>query len=345
MLFKNKKVQEAPVHLTLDGFPDYIKKEIFAQRELIAGILSRYINAGKINLDYLKIKADKIKSVYIVSSYDSYCTALAGAYNFEVLADVMCQAEIMSEFNCSNPILDKHTLVVAIADNEQECLQVKERSQECNAQFTGIYNFADGDKRAVTLNFCEDLTVKTAQPVLQLLALTLLTLYIGIKKRVITQLYAKIAIESLMGLDLKIRSVLLNEFDFKELGTLLKGKSLLFAGSNVDFAVSLYAKYFIEKLTHKSVKAVPLGMLSDCFDRDCVSIFIASNRDFYYMLGNSVSLCIAPQGINTEKNIVAFKESIPLLNPLLIMICIQIIGYYIADNDSIEAICADMPLQ
>lgn len=337
MFFKSKKAVLTPVDFTKDGFPDYLKKEIFMQRSLLSEMISRYIKAEKIDFDFLKIKTERIRHAYIISEYDSYFVAVLGAYNFEVLTDIPCQPEIVSEFNCSNPVLNKHTLVIVLADSEENCVEIKKRVQENDAQFVGVYDTLKNEKRAVTINFREKVSVKTAQPVLQTVVLTMLALYIGVKKQLVTELYSKIAAQKLTELDKKIKNVLLKEYDFKELGTLLKGKSLLFTGSNVDYAVALYGSYFMKKAAGVNAETVPLGAFDSCFDREKVSVFISSNSDFYSMLGNrSVSLTIAPQSLEKYKNVLGFSESIPLFNPVLAMICIQLTGYYTAEKDNLK---------
>lgn len=337
MFFKSKKTALTPVDFTKDGFPDYLKKEIFMQRTLVSDMINRYVKAGKIDFDFLKIKTDKIRYAYIISDYDSYCVALSGAYNFEVLTDIPCQPEIVSEFNCSNPVLNKHTLVIVLANSEEDCAQAKKRVQENDAQYIGIYDTLKENERAVTINFQEKVSVKTAQPVLQTIALTMLALYIGEKKQLVTELYSKIAVEKLTGLDKKIKNVLLKEYDFKELGVLIKDKQLLFTGSNVDYAVSLYGSYFLKKTAGIEAKAVPLGAFESSYDRKEISVFIASNSDFYSMLGErGVSLTIAPDSLEKYKNVLGFGESIPLLNPVIVMICVQLIGYYSADDERLK---------
>ena len=337
MFFKSKKADLIPVEFTKDGFPDYLKKEIFMQRTLVSDMINRYVKAGKIDFDFLKIKTDKIRYIYIISNYDSYCVALAGAYNFEVLTDIPCQPEIVSEFNCSNPVLNKHTLVIALADKEEDCIEIKKRVQENDAQYVGIYDVLKEEKRAITINFCEKVSVKTAQPVLQTVVLIMLALYMGIKKQLVTELYSKIAVEKLLGLDKKIKNVLLKEYDFKELGALIKDKSLIFTGSNVDYAVSLYGSYFFKETAEMKANAVPLGAFDNCFDREDVCVFIASNSDFYSMLKErKVSLTIAPDSLEKYKNVLGFGESIPLLNPVIAMICVQLIGYYSADDERLK---------
>lgn len=336
MFFKSKKVPVSPPDFDRDGFPDYIKKEIFMQPDLIKNFVQSCIKADKINFDFLKIKMEKIKYIYIISTVENYCVALAGAYNFEVLVDIPCTPQLISEFDCANPVLDKSTLVIAVCKDNSQCDRARQRAQRNSAKFVGIFDFSPEDKNAVSINFSGKAKAPTASITLRLVAVTMLSLYLGEKNQVITELYSKISVEKLMYLGEKVKTVLHREYDFRELGGLLKDKNISFTGSNVDFAVSLYASYFFKKVTGNFAPAYPLGAYDEFFDRESVSIFLASNRDFYAMLdGRHTSLVIAPESLEINKNVLGFSESIPLLNPVILLVCIQFMVYYTADGDKL----------
>lgn len=339
MFFKSKKVPVSPPNFDRDGFPDYIKKEIFMQPDLIKNFVQSCIKADKINFDFLKIKMEKIKYIYIISTVENYCVALAGAYNFEVLVDVPCTPQLISEFDCANPVLDKSTLVIAVCKDDSQCNRARQRAQRNSAKFVGIFDFSPEDKNTISINFSGKAKAPTASITLRLVAVTMLSLYLGEKNQVITELYSKVSVEKLLSLGEKIKSVLHREYDFRELGGLLKDKNISFTGSNVDFAVSLYASYFFKKVTGKFAPAYPLGAYDEFFDRESISIFLASNRDFYAMLdGRHASLVIAPESCQNNKNVFPFEESIPLLNPLIVVVCLQFVAYYKANDEDIKRI-------
>lgn len=328
MFFKSKKTPVSPPDFSMDGFPDYIKKEIFMQPDLIKNFVQSCIKTDKINFDYLKIKTEKIKYVYIISTVENYCVALAGAYNFEVLVDIPCEPQLISEFDCANPVLDKSTLVIAVCKDASQCDRAMERAQRNSAKFVGVFDFSPEDKNSVSINFSGKAKAPTASITLRLVAVTMLSLYLGEKNQVITELYSKVAVEKLMSLGEKIKTVLHREYDFRELGGLLKDKNISFTGSNVDFAVCLYASYFFKKITGNFALAFPLGAYDDFFDRESISIFLASNRDFYAMLeSRHTSLAVAPESLEDNKNVFGFNESIPLLNPAILLVCVQFIVY------------------
>lgn len=309
---------------SLDSFPDFTKKEIFTQGQLIDELLNRYIKADKINFDFLKIKIDKIKRIYIVGEGTDYSCAVFGAYNFEVLLDIISVSLSVGEFIYSNPILDKNTLVVLIGENSI----AEQRVTGSGARLVRIMDFSD-NKKDVVLGYKTLGSFPTAAYSLKLTALCLLALYFGEKNQVITSLYVKIATYTLRGLKDKIKSILSKEFIINELAHSLDGDRLVFTGTNVDYALSVYAG---ELLSNKSCAAlsVPLGQLNQNHRDHFSLIALASNIDFYNLLDSNTQfgLKIVSSGVNvTDDKILFYEETIPLLNPILSGVVIQLIAY------------------
>lgn len=341
-----KKKKEPPVlpPFEKDNFPDFMRKEIFVQGDLINHFLSKYIKAQKINFNYLKIKIDKIKRAYIIGNSTDYCTALAGAYNFEVLVDIPCTAELISEFNCSNPILDKSTLVIVISrsDKDFHTKIALERIRHSGAKLVGIFDFCTRYEWAISLDFESRSNISTASTSLRHIALTMLSLYLGNENEVITPLYVQIAIQMIQSLDERIKSILADEYFIKCKAEEFEGNNLLFTGANVDFASSIYGAYLMNNVTDTNVRAIPLGELNRNFVRDHQQIIaFASNKDFYTMLNRDIdfnSVIIPANIMEGEDNSVVYPDSIPLLNPILSGVCMQLAAYHIALDNSIEII-------
>lgn len=323
--FKRKKEEPIIKPPTLDSFPDFTKKEIFTQGELINEFLNRYIKADKINFDYLKIKIDKIKRIYVVGSGVNYSCAVFGAYNFEVLLDIISVAVSTGEFAHSNPILDKGTLIIMVDDD----IRIEKRAEESGAKLIKIVDFSN-DKSAITLNYKTLGMFQSAGYTLRLTALSLLALYFGEKNQVITTLYVKIATEMLCALSDKIKHILSQEFILNELCGLIDFNSLILTGTNVDYASALYAGRILSDTLKMDIPAVPLNELSP-FQKNSRSLFaFASNIDFYNLLDNSLdySLKIVPSGVKEIDNkTVVYDEAIPFLNPILSAVAVQLINY------------------
>lgn len=324
LLAKKKKEPEMVSPPSLDSFPDFTKKEIFTQGQLIDDLLGRYIQADKINFDFLKVKIDKIKRIYIVGAGTDYSCAVFGAYNFEVLLDIIAVPVALGEFVYSNPILDKNTLVVLIGESGS----VQKRIEGSGARLIRITDFSTS-KSDIVLNYKTLGRIPTASYSLKLTALAMLALYFGEKNQVITPLYVKIATQMLRGLKNKIKSILSQEYIIHEIADALDSDRLLFTGTNVDYAVAVYAGELLQ--SGKCISSsIPLSQLNSEYRDNFSIIALASNLDFYNLIGSAddFRLKIVSSGVSAfDENTLTYDESIPLLNPILSSVAIQMIAY------------------
>lgn len=341
-IFIKKKKHLKPVIPVIDkgNFPDFMRKEIFTQPQLIDNLCERYIHAGKIDFDYLKIKIDKIKRIYITGSGADYGCVLAGAYNFEVLADIPSEPALLSEFNFSNPVLDKNTLVIIISDTKdnEQCKEAIDRSLRSSAKVIGIFNYEPENPMAVSLNFMQNSTVSTAAYTLRYAALSLLALYFGEKNQVITELYVRIATKMLQSLKDKIKYVLENEYLIRRISEKLDSNNLILTGTNVDFAAAAYGAYLFSFAFGKDIRTIPAGELKILSPKRDNIIGFASNENFYHVLMKyaDTGIKIIPKNINAScTDFIDYDDTIPLFNPVLSSVVCQLMAYNIAKRNNI----------
>lgn len=322
-------------------FPDFMRKEIFTQPQLIEKLCEKYIWAEKIHFEHLKIKAEKIRRIYIASNACDYGAALSGAYNFEVLADIPCAACLLSEFNFSNPILDKNTLVILISASKDDmpCSQARIRAEKSGAKIVGIYNCEQESEDSLSLDFIENAAVSTAAYTLRYTVLTLLALYIGEKNQVITELYIRIATKMLMSLNDKIKYILENEYLIRHISSKISCENLVLTGTNVDLAAAGYAAYLFSFAFGRDVRAFAAGQINSYPVNKSNVIGLASNENFYAVLNDSVQcrVHIIPKSIPSKSgDFIDYDDSIPLFNPLLGSVVCQLMAYNIAKNNNTQ---------
>ncbi|MDE5984094.1 MAG: SIS domain-containing protein [Eubacterium sp.] len=321
------------------SFPNYMRKEIFTQPQLIDGLLERYIRADKIDFDFLKIKIDKIKRIYIVGSSEDYGCVLAGAYNFEVLVDIPAIPVLMSEFIYSNPILDKSTLVIVIGNKTNEhCNAVINRANTGGARIIAVFDFDTENGYAISLDFNEKGAVSTAGYSLKYITISLLALYFGEKNQVVTELYIKIATKMLRSLGDKIKYVLESEYLIKHILQKTDENRLLLTGTNVDFASAIYGAHLLSFAYSKDIYAIPASELKNLKRKSGNIIGYASNESFYDILVKSANDClqIIPKNIKTNTvDFIDYDDTIPLLNPVLGAVVTQLMAYNIAIDNKI----------
>ncbi|HWA66894.1 MAG TPA: glutamine--fructose-6-phosphate transaminase (isomerizing) [Mycobacteriales bacterium] len=103
------------------GYEYFMLKEIDEQpesvRETIGGRLDP---AGRLILDELAMSDEDIQGltqVIVVAAGSSYHSGLVGKYAIERWARLPVQVEMASEFRYRDPVLDQHTLVVAVSQS------------------------------------------------------------------------------------------------------------------------------------------------------------------------------------------------------------------------------------
>ena len=102
------------------GFATFMLKEIHEQPKAVADTLLGRIKAGKLTLDELQFSEEELRSVdkiIITACGTAFHAGLVAKYAIEHWTRVPCEVELASEFRYRDPILDRHTLVIAISQS------------------------------------------------------------------------------------------------------------------------------------------------------------------------------------------------------------------------------------
>jgi glutamine---fructose-6-phosphate transaminase (isomerizing) len=103
------------------GYDYFMLKEIQEQPEAIRETIGGRIGAdGRLRLDELSISDEDVRGfekVFIVAAGSSYHSGLVGKYAIERWCRLPVEVEMASEFRYRDPVLDRHTLIVAISQS------------------------------------------------------------------------------------------------------------------------------------------------------------------------------------------------------------------------------------
>lgn len=102
------------------GYDTFMLKEIHEQPKAVADTLLGRIKDGKLTLDELQFSEEELRSVdkiIITACGTAFHAGLVAKYAIEHWTRVPCEVELASEFRYRDPILDKHTLVIAISQS------------------------------------------------------------------------------------------------------------------------------------------------------------------------------------------------------------------------------------
>ncbi len=102
------------------GYDTFMLKEIHEQPKAVADTLLGRIKNGKLTLDELQFSEEELRSIdkiIITACGTAFHAGLVAKYAIEHWTRVPCEVELASEFRYRDPILDRHTLVIAISQS------------------------------------------------------------------------------------------------------------------------------------------------------------------------------------------------------------------------------------
>ena len=129
------------------GFKHFMQKEIFEQpravRDTLLGSISQ--ETGKVFLDEMDITEEEFRNfrdVKIVACGTSWHAGLAGKFMIERLAHMPVEVDYGSEFRYRDPIVDKHSLVIAISQSGEtaDTLAAEREARQKGAKILAICN-------------------------------------------------------------------------------------------------------------------------------------------------------------------------------------------------------------
>ena len=152
--FESRAINRPAQHISWDpimaekgGFKHFMQKEIFEQpravRDTLLGRISQ--ETGKVFLDEMDISEQEFKNfrdVKIVACGTSWHAGLAGKFMIERLAHLPVEVDYGSEYRYRDPIVDKHSLVIAISQSGEtaDTLAAEREARQKGAKILAICN-------------------------------------------------------------------------------------------------------------------------------------------------------------------------------------------------------------
>ena len=129
-----------------DGYDWFMRKEIYEQPRAIAdSMLGRHDASGALQLDEIRISEDELREVdkiIIVACGTAFYAGLVAKYAIEHWTRIPCEVELAHEFRYRDPILTRHTLVVAISQSGEtaDTLMAIRHAREQRSKVLAICN-------------------------------------------------------------------------------------------------------------------------------------------------------------------------------------------------------------
>ena len=353
-------LEELDYRVDKKGFEHYMLKEIFEQPESIRNAFRGRIIEGEgvSKLGGLEPVLDRIKNtkrLIIVSCGTSYYAGLLGRYIFEHLTELDVEVELASEFRYRRLKLDENVAVLAISQSGETAdtlAAIKEAKRKgalvlgiVNAVGTaitqitdaGVYNHAGPEIGVASTK------IYTSQVVI----ITLMALFIG-RYQAISFIEGSEIINAITRLPDQVKEILNDAGRIKEIAhKYARYKNFLYVGRLFNYPTAMEGALKLKEISYIHAEGYAAGEMKhgpiSLIDRNFPTVAIApDDLTLDKMISNMQEikarkgkiLSITNPGVkkvfDISDDVIIVPRTIPILQPVLNIIPLQLFAYYIA---------------
>ncbi len=342
------------------GYDFFMMKEIMEGPEVILNTTRGrlIVEDGLAKLGGLEMVADRLrtmKRIIIVGCGTAYYAGLVGEYMLEEYAGIPVEVEVGSEFRYRKPIIDEHTMLLAISQSGEtaDTLEAIREAKRKGALAIGIVNTVGStiarETDAGIYNHAgpEIGVASTKALVSQLTALALLTMFLG-RQRQMSLVTGKRIAEELVALPEKIKSVLAQAENIKAIAEkYIKTRDFLYIGRKYNYAIAFEGALKLKEVTYihaegygaGEMKHGPLAMIDEHFP----TLAIALKDSVYEKMISNIQeiksrkgpiIAIGTQGDEELKelasDVIYTPKVLEMLSPIIAVVPLQLFAYYVA---------------
>jgi glucosamine--fructose-6-phosphate aminotransferase (isomerizing) len=344
------------------SYDHFMLKEIYEQPRTILECMRGRINAAEqwVKLGGVEQVIDRISKAnrfIIAACGTSWHAGLIGEYLFEELARIPVEVEYASELRYRNPIINSDDVIIALSQSGEtaDTLAALELAKEKGALLYGIVNSVGSSISRITdagsyIHVGPEIGVASTKAFTgQVTLLTLMALYLGYKRGTIPKSYYIQLLEELENIPNKIESILKKSSEqIRYIASEIKdANNALYLGRGYNFPVALEGALKLKEISYIHAEGYPAAEMKHgpiaLIDENMPVVVIATNKSAYEKIVSNVQEVKARKGIviaivaesDTEIRKIAdytivIPETDEPLTPLLSVIPLQLLSYYIA---------------
>jgi len=346
-----------------DGFPHFMLKEIFKQPETVANAIRGRVfkKLGNIRLGGLNKWLNFISHsprVVFLACGTSWHAGLIAKYLFEDLVSLPTSTEYASEFRYSNQPIDSKTsyFVISQSGETADTLESLRKIKKAGGHVFGIVNvvgstIARESDAGVYIHAGPEIGVASTKAFTsQITLLSVLSLFLGVKKGLIKKKELTKYISALEKLPQQVEEILSDNEKIQLIAEkYYKFKNILYLGRGYNFPTALEGALKLKEISYIHAEGYPAAEVKHgpiaLVDKDMPVVVIATNKErlIYQKVITNIEeikarggniLIIANKGDKMVKRlsdqIIYVPKTIDFLSPILNVIPLQLLSYYIA---------------
>jgi glucosamine--fructose-6-phosphate aminotransferase (isomerizing) len=342
------------------GYAHFMLKEIMEQAEALELTLRGRLleDEGNARLGGLNLTDEQllgIERVVLTACGTSWHAALIGEYMLEELARIPAEVEYASEFRYRNPMVDARTLVIGISQSGEtaDTLAAIREAKRRGAPTLGIVNVVGSTiarevSGGIYIHAGPEIGVASTKAfTCQVGALALLTLRLG-RLRSLSVLQGREFVHALRKLPAQVAEVLSRAAAVERIAEqFARTPNALYLGRGYNFPVALEGALKLKEISYIHAEGYPAAEIKHgpiaLIDEMMPVVFIAPRDAVYSKILSNVQEVKARRGrviaVVTEgdheinglaDHTFPIPETMDPLTPLLSVIPLQLLAYYIA---------------
>ncbi len=342
------------------GFDHFMLKEIFEQPQTIQNTMrgrlmsdDGFSKLGGLNLSMEDLQ--NLDQVIITACGTSWHSALIGEMMIEEFARIRCEVEYASEFRYRNPIVTDRTLCVVISQSGEtaDTLAAMREAKRRGAKTLGLVNqvgstMAREDDGGIYLHAGPEIGVASTKAFTsQVIALALLTLKLG-RLRNMSVVQGREVAQALEALPDQIQQILDRAKEIETIAeAFVDAKNFLYLGRGYNFPVALEGALKLKEISYIHAEGYPAAEMKHgpiaLIDEEMPVVFVAPHDAVFEKVVSNIQEVKARGGrviaiTSRDEESLAGKidyefripTTIDMLNPVLTVIPLQLLAYYIA---------------
>ena len=347
-----------------NGYEDYMLKEIFEQPTAIRETIGSRLKLGEpcnfSDINITKEYLSTINKIFIIACGTAMHAGLTGKKFIENLCNIPVEVDIASEFRYRNPIIDEKTLCIFISQSGEtaDTIAALKLSKSKGAKTLAVSNVIgssitrEADYTIYTHAGPEIAVASTKAYTSQVVLLGILAVYFAeILESTDSETLENLK-KDIFDLPKKIETSLKTSDEVKKYAKKIsKEKDVFFIGRGSDYNVALEGSLKLKEISYIHSEAYASGELKHgpiaLIEKGITVISILTDKN---LLEKSISnieevitrgaktFIVTNQNIENSNfdNVVKIEDTNPLLSPILSVIPLQLLAYYISKDKGLD---------
>ena len=347
-----------------NGYEDYMLKEIFEQPTAIRETIGSRLKLGEpcnfSDINITKEYLSTINKIFIIACGTAMHAGLTGKKFIENLCNIPVEVDIASEFRYRNPIIDEKTLCIFISQSGEtaDTIAALKLSKSKGAKTLAVSNVIgssitrEADYTIYTHAGPEIAVASTKAYTSQVVLLGILAIYFAEILESTDSKTLENLKKDIFDLPKKIETSLKTSDEVKKFAKKIsKEKDVFFIGRGSDYNVALEGSLKLKEISYIHSEAYASGELKHgpiaLIEKGITVISILTDKN---LLEKSISnieevitrgaktFIVTNQDIENSNfdNVVKIEDTNPLLSPILSVIPLQLLAYYISKDKGLD---------